>query len=54
MLPNNSWNYSTGNLVMVLVWLLIALAAIPLTLRLYNRFQSEWAQQWGRQSAFSS
>ena len=53
MLPNNSWNYSTGNLVMVLVWLLIALAAIPLTLRLYNRFQSEWAQQWGRQSAFS-
>ena len=38
---------------MVLVWLLIALAAIPLTLRLYNRFQSEWAQQWGRQSAFS-
>ena len=53
MLPNNFWNYSTGNLVMVLVWLLIALAAIPLTLRLYNRFQSEWAQQWGRQSAFS-
>lgn len=53
MLPNNSWNYSTSNLVMVLVWLLIALAAIPLTLRLYNRFQSEWAQQWGRQSAFS-
>lgn len=53
MLPNNSWNYSTGNLVMVLVWLLIAMAAIPLTLRLYNRFQSEWAQQWGRQSAFS-
>lgn len=53
MLPNNSWNYSPGNLVMVLVWLLIALAAIPLTLRLYNRFQSEWAQQWGRQSAFS-
>lgn len=53
MLPNNSWNYSTGNLVMVLVWLLIALAAIPLTLRLYNRFQSEWAQQWGRQSTFS-
>ena len=53
MLPNNSWNYSTGNLVMVLLWLLIALAAIPLTLRLYNRFQSEWAQQWGRQSAFS-
>lgn len=53
MLPNNSWNYSTSNLVMVLVWLLIAMAAIPLTLRLYNRFQSEWAQQWGRQSAFS-
>ena len=53
MLPNNSWNYSTSNLVMVLVWLLIALAAIPLTLRLYNRFQSEWVQQWGRQSAFS-
>ena len=53
MLPNNSWNYSPGNLVMVLVWLLIALAAIPLTLRLYNRFQSEWAQQWGRQSTFS-
>lgn len=53
MLPNNSWNYSPGNLVMVLVWLLIALPAIPLTLRLYNRFQSEWAQQWGRQSAFS-
>ncbi len=53
MLPNNSWNYSTGNLVMVLVWLLIALAAIPLILRLYNRFQSEWAQQWGRQSTFS-
>lgn len=53
MLPNNSWTYSTGNLVMVFVWLLIALAAIPLTLRLYNRFQSEWAQQWGRQSVFS-
>lgn len=53
MLPNNSWMYSTGNLVMVFVWLLIALAAIPLTLRLYNRFQSEWAQQWGRQSVFS-
>ena len=53
MLPNNSWNYSTSNLVMVLVWLLIALAAIPLTLRLYNRFQSEWAKQWGRQSTFS-
>ena len=38
---------------MVLVWLLIALAAIPLTLRLYNRFQSEWAQQWGRQTIFT-
>lgn len=40
-------------LIFAAVWLLAAAAALFLSLRFYLHFQSEWAQQWGRQTAFS-
>ncbi len=40
-------------LIFAAVWLLAAAAALFLSLRFYLHFQSEWAQQWGRQTALS-
>ena len=40
-------------LPVALVWLCIGALALLVTVKLYRHFQSEWAQQWGRQTFFT-
>lgn len=48
-----AWDVKPTFLMTTLIWFLIGMIAFYAALKLYQRFHSEWAQQWGRQSAFS-
>ena len=48
-----NFGHPVQSLPTAFIWLALGVLGLWVAIRLYNRFQSEWAQQWGRQTPFT-